>query len=99
MIKNLLLVTCVSIVLSGCIGGEKEEKWTSFIYPDKENTKRSLKSPVTFNTLQECKDETIKQMTSQNLMEVGIFKCGLNCKFHEGMKVEVCEKMLTLQEK
>lgn len=99
MIKNLLAITCVAVLLSGCFGEKKEEKWISFIYPDKENTKRSLKSPVTFSTLQECKDQTIDQMKKMKITETGTFKCGLNCEFHDGMKLEICEKMLAPKEK
>lgn len=39
MIKNLLLASCTIFLLSGCFGGEKENKWTAFIYPDKEDMK------------------------------------------------------------
>ena len=98
MIRNILAITCVSILLAGCMGKKGEEKWTSFIYPDKENTKRNLKSPMTFPSLQECRDETIKQMDKMNISKTGTFKCGLNCEFHDGMKLEICEKMLAPKE-
>lgn len=99
MVKKLLAITCVSILLIGCGGKKEEEKWTSFIYPDKQNTKRNLKSPMTFSSLQECKDESIKQMEKMKITEIGTFKCGLNCGFHDGMKLEICEKMLAQKEK
>lgn len=94
MFKNLLLATTALFLLSGCFGGPQEEKWSAFIYPDKNNTKRNMKSPMTFETLQECKDESIKQIDRMNLKGSATFKCGLNCEFHDGMKVEICEKML-----
>jgi len=94
MIKNLLLVSIVGVLLSGCIGGEREENWTSFIYPDKENTKRHIKSPITFDTLEQCTEESIKQMDILKLTDIGTFKCGLNCKYHEGMQTEICAEML-----
>lgn len=99
MFKNLTMIAILSFIFSGCFGEKKEEKWTAFIYPDKENTKRSVKSPMTFATLQECKDAAIEQINNQNLQTSAIFKCGLNCSFHEGMKVEICEKMLSSVEK
>lgn len=95
MIKNLLITCCTVFLLSGCFGGEKEEKWTAFIYPDKENTKKNIKSPMTFATLQECKEVSILEIKKQNLEDIATFKCGLNCKYHDGMKLEICEKMLS----
>lgn len=99
MIKNLLLITCATVLLTGCLGEKEEDKWASFIYPDKENTKRNLKSPMSFPSLQECKDQSIQQLEKMKLSEIGTFKCGLNCKFHDGMKLEICEKMLAPKEK
>ena len=94
MFKNLLLLTTATVLFTGCFGDPKEEKWNSFIYPDKNNNKRSLKSPMTFKSLQECQQESEKQLQKLNIVDVGTYKCGLNCSFHEGMKLEVCEKML-----
>lgn len=94
MYKNLLLLTITALLFSACIGEKKEEKWHSFIYPDKENNKRSLKSPIVFKNLQECQDESIKQLEILKITDIGTYKCGLNCEFHDGMKLEVCEKML-----
>lgn len=99
MIKNLTLITFTSLFLSGCFGEKKEEKWTAFIYPDKENTKRSVKSPITFNSLQDCKKASLLEINNQNLQNSAIFKCGLNCNFHDGMNVEICEKMFSSVEK
>lgn len=99
MFRNILLTACACIIFTGCIGEEKVQKWHSFIYPDKENTKRNLKSPMYFETLQECKDESEKQLVTMGIKEAGTFKCGLNCEFHDGMKLEICEKMLAPSEK
>ncbi|MFK2821896.1 hypothetical protein [Arcobacter sp. YIC-80] len=101
MIKSILLAICVSLVLSGCLGTEEKkiEKWHSFIYPDKTNTKRNLKSPMTFDSLKQCKEESIKQLETMGISKTGTFKCGLNCSFHDGMKLEICEKMLAPSEK
>ncbi len=99
MLKNLLLLTATTLILSGCFGEEKEAQWTAYIYPDKENTKRSVKSPITFKTLKECKEASIEQINNQNLKNSAIFKCGLNCSWHDGMKIEVCEKMYSSIEK
>lgn len=95
MIKNLLITCCAVFLLSGCFGGEKENKWTAFIYPDKEDMKKNIKSPVTFATLEECKQVSISEIKKQNLEGIATFKCGLNCKYHDGMKLEICEEMLS----
>jgi len=94
MLKSLSLVCLAAILFSGCFGEKKEEKWTAFVYPDKENTKRNIKSPITFTTLEECKKESILQLEQANLSKVGTYKCGLNCEYHEGMKIKICAKML-----
>jgi len=99
MIRNLLLATCATILLTGCIGGEKKEEWSAFIYPDKENTKRNMKSPMTFSSLKECKEASLLQIEKQGIKDFATFKCGLNCSFHDGMKLEICEKMLAPTEK
>jgi hypothetical protein len=98
MYKQVLLISVVALVFTAC-GGKKDEKWTGFIYPTKENTKRNVKSPMTFETLEECQDSSLKQLKLLKLEETGAYKCGLNCEFHDGMKLEVCEKMVSPKEK
>lgn len=92
MIKNILLLSITIFILSGCMGKEKKEEWTAWIYPDKQNTKRSLKGN-TFKTLEECRKSSLLKMKELDIENSGDYNCGLNCKFHEGMKTEVCEKM------
>lgn len=95
MLKKFVFLSILASLFAGCVGEKKEASWTAFIYPDKQNTKRSVKSPITFKTLQECKDASIEQIKLQNLENSATFKCGLNCSFHEGMQVEICEEMLS----
>ena len=49
---------------------------------------------MTFPTLEECKKTSIFEIQKQNLENISTFKCGLNCKYHYGMKMEICQKML-----
>ncbi len=99
MIKNLiLLITCLFIFM-GCFGGQKEEKWTAFIYPNKDESKKNIKSHITFISLEECKKASIFEIKNQNLENIAFFKCGLNCNYHEGMKLEICEQMLSSTDK
>lgn len=95
MIKNLILVIGCLFIFTGCVGGQKEEKWTAFIYPDKNDSKKNIKSPITFTSLDECKKASIFEIKNQNLENIAFFKCGLNCSYHEGMKLEICEQMLS----
>lgn len=94
MLKTIIFITSFVLLFTACSNNPKEEKWTAFIYPDKQNTKRNVKSPMTFSSLEECQKAAIEQINNENLQESAIFKCGLNCNFHEGMKVEICEKMI-----
>lgn len=91
MYKNILILLTAASLFTAC-GGKEEKEWTSFIYPDKQNTKRSLKSPVTFESLEECKKQTQEQIDNNNLTNA-FYKCGLNCSFHDGMKLEICQEM------
>lgn len=95
MFKNLIIISIISILFIACSNSSKEEEWTAFIYPDKNNTKRSLKSPITFKSLKKCEEISKKQLKNQKLESFAILKCGLNCKFHKGMKIEICEKMIS----
>ena len=95
MLKNILLVTGVAFMLAGCWGDERVMEWNSFIYPDKNNTKRSIKSPMKFDTLEECRDASIEQISKRKMIGIATYKCGLNCAYHDGMKTEICEKMMS----
>jgi hypothetical protein len=99
MFKNITLSAYLVLLLSGCFGGEKVEKWTAFIHPDKNDIKKNIKSPITFSTLEECKKISTLEIKNQNLENIAFFKCGLNCKYHEGMKLEICERILSSTDK
>jgi len=94
MIKNILLVSIVATVFTGCIfGGDGKEEWTSYVYPDKENTKRSLILPIKFPTLEMCRKASLDVLKEKELEQKGSYKCGKNCSYHEGMKLDICEEM------
>lgn len=94
MFKKILFFSSLVFLLTGCFNEKKEEKWTAFIYPKKEDTKNKIKSPITFSSLEECKKVSILEIKKQNLENIASFNCGLNCIYHEGMKLDICEKML-----
>jgi len=97
MFKNIFIII-LPILFTACVGDKEEEKWSSFIYPDKQNNKRSLKSPIIFKSLQACQEESQKQLEELDFSKLGTFKCGLNCEYNESMKLEICEKMLAKSE-
>lgn len=99
MSKQIFLISYFALILSGCFGKSKEEKWTAFIYPDKENNNKNIKSPMTFPSREECKKSSILEIKKQNLENIAIFKCGLNCNYHDGMKIEICQEMISSSDK
>ncbi len=90
MLRLAFIATTTIFLFSGCFNQDIKEEWTSFIYPDKKNVKRSMKSGV-YPTLKECKEASLNKIKSLGLD--GDYKCGLNCTFNETMKTEVCKKM------
>ena len=94
MIKNIFLAAITLVLFTGCFfGGETKEEWTSYIYPDKANTKRSLISPAKFPTLEICRKVSLGVLKEKGLDNSGTYKCGKNCSYHEGMKLDICEEM------
>jgi len=94
MIKNIFLATLALTLFTGCIFGDADKaEWTSYIYPDKANTKRSLISPAKFPTLEICREVSLGVLKEKDLEKNGTYKCGKNCSYHEGMKLDICEEM------
>ncbi len=93
MKKIIIIATFLALLFSGCIGGGSDkEEWTSLIYPNKENTKRSKKHGV-FKTLEKCRKSSLQELEKMNLSTKGSYQCGLNCNYHEGMKLDICERL------
>lgn len=93
MKKTIIFTAIITILFTGCLGsGSSKEEWTSLIYPDKNNSKRS-KTNGKYQTLQECKEASLIELKNLNLESRGTYQCGLNCKYHEGMKLDICERL------
>lgn len=93
MKKTIIFSVLAIFVLAGCFGeGSSKQEWTSLIYPDKNNTKRSKKYNV-YKTLEECRKGSIEELNRLELSLTGDYQCGLNCKYHDGMKLDICEKL------
>ena len=92
MVKTVIFVTLTGFLFAGCFGNsDSKNEWTALIYPDKENTKRSKKHGI-YKSVEECRKASIEELSNLNLTNRGTYKCGLNCDYHEGMKVDICEK-------
>lgn len=92
MIKNLLLGTFATLLLAGCMGKDKPEAWTLYIYPDSSNEKNKVIIPYKFNSIESCRKAS-KDVLMEKGLESASYKCGKNCEYHEGMKLDICEEM------
>eukprot|EP01029_Cantina_marsupialis_P028191 TRINITY_DN77583_c0_g1_i1.p1 TRINITY_DN77583_c0_g1~~TRINITY_DN77583_c0_g1_i1.p1 ORF type:complete len:107 (-),score=12.44 TRINITY_DN77583_c0_g1_i1:242-532(-) len=94
MKKTIFTTISIIFIFTGCFGGQDNSKqeWTSLIYPDNTNNKRSKKLGV-YKTLEECRKASENELQRLDLTSRGFYQCGLNCSFNEGMQVEVCEKL------
>ena len=92
MKKTIVLSAIITLIFSACFGEPAEQEWTSMIYPDKNNTKRSKKSGI-YKSLEECRKNSLLELKNLKLETTGDYQCGLNCEHHEGMKVDICEKL------
>ena len=91
MKKTVIFIAFAMFLFTGCFGDASEKEWTSLIYPDKENTKRSKKHGI-YKTIEECRKASLAELTNLGLNERDTYQCGLNCNYHEGMKVDICEE-------
>lgn len=93
MKKTILLSALSVFLLTGCLGGaDGEKKWTALIYPDKDNNKRSKKLGI-YLSLEECRKASKLELSNLGLETRGSYQCGLNCEYHEGMKLDICESL------
>ena len=83
-------MTITAIILVGC-GERGPEVWTSWIYPDKTNTKRSMEIGQ-FPSLEKCRAASKDKLKALNLAQRGDYKCGLGCGYNEGLQTLVCEE-------
>lgn len=65
--------------------------WDGFYYPNEGNLTYSIQSPQ-FKTLEECRDWVDEQIQTYNPSGYGYdYECGKNCKYKDGLTVQVCE--------
>lgn len=92
MLKNITMISFITLLFSGCIGGEVKESWSALIYPSKDNLKKNMHLGD-FATLDECKTSAQKKLNSLNLADVGDYRCGLNCGYNNNLQMVVCERL------
>lgn len=95
--KFLFSAIALVFIFSGCTSSEKgsdNQEWTLFIFPDKNNSKRSMKQGV-YPSLKMCQEASNAKLIQIDALEAGFSECGLNCSFHEGMKSVICERVVT----
>ena len=90
-VKNILMLAFIIVLFSSC-GSKTKDEWTSWIYPDKNNTKRSMNNGI-FDTLEECKISSLLKLKQLNMSTSGDYACGLDCTFNAGMNTQICSKM------
>ena len=93
--KTFLFTVALVAIFAGCQEGKisSNEVWTSFIYPDKTNIKRSMEYNK-FNSLSECKTASGLKLKELDLTARGFYECGLNCAYNDGMKTLICERVV-----
>lgn len=89
--KLILFSVCTILLFGGCFGDKGPEKWTGFVFPDKDNTKRSLEI-TEFSSLDECRKASLEKIKELDLKKAN-YECGLNCIYNDGLKTKICEKM------
>lgn len=83
------------IVCSVCIlllFGCKEDKWTSYVYPNKKNLFYYINYGE-YDSLDVCLEESAKELQNIN-SKVGFYQCGLNCTNESGQnQAAFCKKL------
>ena len=64
----------------------QSEEWTGYVYPDKTNLSRYVKSG-TFDSLENCRWSSIQVLKAGNNQLSGDYECGLNCEIKSGLNV------------
>lgn len=93
ILKTIILTSLTSLVLTSCMDTKEVEKeWTSFVYPDKQNKKRSVKIGV-YESLEQCQEASKKKLIEIQAEKIGFYKCGYGCAFNKAMKSDICKRM------
>ena len=85
----LVLMVLILGTITGC--SKKDEEWSGFVYPNKNNL-TDHRNIGTYSSLEQCRDAALSLMSTSNWFN-GDYECGLNCKSssYGGM---LCDKTL-----
>lgn len=86
MNKGALVLT-LAFGLAGCA----DDKWDSFVYPDKANLD-NFRSAGTYSTLNDCRLGSRAMLLGMDRVFKGDYECGLNCQADPRGPPYICEK-------
>lgn len=90
----LLLVITIAFLSSLYFLFIKGDTYIGFYYPDKTNLTMDIQSPITFDSLDDCRDWVDQQIMKYNPEGTNFdYECGKNCDL-SGMKPYICEETL-----
>lgn len=70
-----------------------EDEWRGFVYPSAANLADHREIGV-FKSLEACRTGARAYLAGINATEGGDYECGLNCREHASLRVQVCEETL-----
>lgn len=94
--KTYFLIIIFSFLFTACSTQNKKDSWSSFIFPDKNNTKRSIILKEKFINQNTCKNSS-KQYIKQSKFINAKYICSLNCSFNKNLNMQICEKTYTYE--
>ena len=84
-------IVCIFLILFGC---SKDDDWSGFVYPDKENLSNHLELGD-FETLDQCRAAARELIDVSGWPSVADYECSLNCKPMKGYDLlQMCEETL-----
>lgn len=86
----LLLLFSVS-ALSGC---SHKERWSGYIFPDKDNLLIHRIVGNDFESLETCRQHCRSALESLHAGHSGYYECGKNCKNSSDYYVRQCEEII-----
>ncbi|MBX9587386.1 MAG: hypothetical protein K2X50_09020 [Gammaproteobacteria bacterium] len=76
---NVIQVPIMCLILLSISGCPIKERWSGYIYTDKENLTHS-KFIGEFSSLEECRNTAITELKTIHALTAGDYECGLNCE-------------------
>lgn len=68
----------------------KSDEWTGYVYTTADMENFYKIGP--FETFEDCQQSSISSLRGTGRAAVGTYECGLNCKIHTDMSIDICEE-------